>query len=77
MHYSLTSCQLYFLVPLSSFLAHLLALSNIIYNILFSLLIFLFVRQKKHLPDRCNIYFISGKCGKVVGERQEQLSQSV
>ena len=27
MHYSLTSCQLYFLVPLSSFLAHLLALS--------------------------------------------------
>ena len=26
MHYSLTSCQLYFLVPLSSFLAHLLAL---------------------------------------------------
>ena len=28
MHYSLTSCQLYFLVPLSSFLAHLLALSN-------------------------------------------------
>ena len=25
MHYSLTSCQLYFLVPLSSFLAHLLA----------------------------------------------------
>ena len=29
MHYSLTSCQLYFLVPLSSFLAHLLALSHI------------------------------------------------
>ena len=28
MHYSLTSCQLYFLVPLSSFLAHLLALSH-------------------------------------------------
>ena len=27
MHYSLTSCQFYFLVPLSSFLAHLLALS--------------------------------------------------
>ena len=29
MHYSLTSCQLYFLVPLSSFPAHLLALSHI------------------------------------------------
>ena len=29
MHYSLTSCQLYFLVPLSSFLAHLLAISHI------------------------------------------------
>ena len=28
MHYLLTSCQLYFLVPLSSFLAHLLALSH-------------------------------------------------
>ena len=28
-HYSLTSCQLYLLVPLSSFLAHLLALSHI------------------------------------------------
>ena len=28
MYYSLTSCQLYFLVPLSSFLAHLLALSH-------------------------------------------------
>ena len=28
MHYSLTSCQLYFPVPLSSFLAHLLALSH-------------------------------------------------
>ena len=28
-HYSLTSCQLHFLVPLSSFLAHLLALSHI------------------------------------------------
>ena len=29
-HYSLTSCQLHFPVPLSSFLAHLLALSHII-----------------------------------------------
>ena len=29
MHYSLTACQLYFLVPPSSFLAHLLALSHI------------------------------------------------
>ena len=29
------------------------------------------------MPDRCNIYFISGKCGKVVGERKEQLSQTV
>ena len=28
MHYSLTSHQLYFLVPLSSFLAHLLTLSH-------------------------------------------------
>ena len=28
-HYSLTSCQLHFPVPLSSFLAHLLALSHI------------------------------------------------
>ena len=32
MHYSLTSCQLYFLVPLSSFLAHLLALSRLTVN---------------------------------------------
>ena len=30
MHYSLASCQLYFLVPLSSFLAHLLAFSHIL-----------------------------------------------
>ena len=29
MHYSFTSCKLYFVVPLSSFLAHLLALSHI------------------------------------------------
>ena len=33
MHYSLTSCQLYFLVTLSSFLAHLLALSHRYYII--------------------------------------------
>ena len=36
MQYSLTSCQLHFLVPLSSFLAHLLALSHT--DILMSLL---------------------------------------
>ena len=33
MHYSLASCQLYFLVPLSSFLAHLLAYSHYIKNL--------------------------------------------
>ena len=32
MHYSLASCQLYFLVPLSSFLAHLLAISHMSYR---------------------------------------------
>ena len=32
MHYSLTSCQLYFLVPLSSFLAHHLYISLVLLN---------------------------------------------
>ena len=46
-HYSLTSCQLYFLVPLSSFLAGLLALSHTVYT-------YVKINIKRTLPEEAN-----------------------
>ena len=52
MHYSLTSCQLYFLVPLSSFLAHLLALSLLSFSHLMQ-------RKRNNMTNKtCWKYFI-------------------
>ena len=58
MHYSLTSCQLYFLVPLSSFLAHLLALSHILLSLLldYSICITINIIKYNHTNTIMSIY---------------------